>query len=486
MSLGDDAIAIWKAGLASVDSVRAVERRVVATERGLNIAGHEIGRASTRRIEVVGAGKAGAGMASGLEHALLRHWPAERLSGWINVPADCVRPLSRIHLHPARPAGINEPTLDAVAGTREILRRVQSLTSDDICIVLLSGGASALLCDPIEGITLDDKLAVTRLLASAGASIQELNCVRSQLSRVKAGGLARACNAGLMIVLIISDVIGDPLDVIGSGPTVISRFTPAHAIDVLRRFSLLDQVPPNVIGMLDSQFTMQSIVPLCGPTVPGGIPSANNQNSPASLDSPLTMQSIVPHCTNHIIASNSIAIAAAAEHARRLGYDVQSLGSDNAGDAAEHGRHLFAQLTHLRDSRPRQRVCLLSGGEPTVALTSPGSLRAGDAETMGRGGRNQELVLAAIAHAPDPLAWRGLTLLSGGTDGEDGPTDAAGAIADASVVSETSRRQIDATSFLERHDSWAFFSHIGGHLKTGPTHTNVMDLRVGIAEGFEG
>ena len=152
------------------------------------------------------------------------------------MPADCVRPLQRIHLHAARPAGVNEPTPEGVAGSMEILRLVESLGPDDLCLCLISGGGSALMPAPVEGVTLADKLALTRHLSAAGANIEQLNTVRKQLSRIKGGGLLRACRAGRLVSLIISDVLGDPLDVIASGPTVPDTSTPQAALEVLERF----------------------------------------------------------------------------------------------------------------------------------------------------------------------------------------------------------------------------------------------------------
>ena len=233
---------------------------------------------SIRRIVVVGAGKAGAGMAQAVEDVFGPELMAEKqLSGWVNVPADCVstggkkgtvpicakpgtdrrlvsgrsgghraklgRGLSpfcptaqRIHLHAARPAGVNEPAAEGVAGAEEILRLVESLGPEDLCLCLISGGGSALMPAPVEGITLADKLAVTRHLSAAGANIEQLNTVRKQLSRIKGGGLLRACRAGRLVSLVISDVLGDPLDVIASGPTVPDSSTPQAALEVLDRF----------------------------------------------------------------------------------------------------------------------------------------------------------------------------------------------------------------------------------------------------------
>ena len=467
MSLRDDAIAIWTAGVAAVDSSLAVERQIVSTSNELQIAGVQISLLPASRIEIVGAGKAGAGMASGVEAALLSAKVGDRISGWVNVPADCVRKLKHIHLHAARPAGINEPTQAAVDGTAEILRRVQSLAESDVCIMLLSGGASALLCSPITGITLHDKLLVTRALAGAGAPIHELNLVRTQLSQVKGGRLAAACRAGTLITLIISDVIGDPLDVIGSGPTTSAKSRATDAIGVLRSRNLLDKIPPTVIAYLEQQ--------------------AEREESAAHTSQHPRPRTLV----NRIVASNSIATNAARAKAMALGYEVESLGSANAGEASEEGRQLMHRLLakqfqsrtklHQSEITEPHRICILSGGEPTVNLSvGSDSAKATASDSPARGGRNQELVLAAIAEYKDPADWKNTVLLSAGTDGEDGPTDAAGAIADEQLVHRITQRELDLSQYLARHDSYHFFDAVDGLLRTGPTHTNVMDLRVGL------
>jgi glycerate-2-kinase len=457
MSLRQDAEAIWRAGVAAVDSASAVRRQISYHDTQLRIADVNLELSNIGRIEVVGAGKAGAGMVAGLESALLEHVPAEKISGWVNVPADCVRPQNRIHLHAARPAGINEPTADAVEGTREILRRISALTTKDVCIVLLSGGASALLCSPIPQITLADKLTVTRLLSSSGAPIQELNLVRTQLSQVKGGQLAAACRSGVLIALIISDVIGDPLEVIGSGPTVSSIANAQAALNLLQRRQLTERIPESVLTALTSR---------------------QSPNAAPAFESAVH---------NFLVASNAIALNAAAAKARELGYNVETLGSNNAGDAGTEGRSMMQRLLAAR-SRPTPDaslpVCILSGGEPTVQLSSS-SITHQDPENTtspAKGGRNQELVLAAISESPEPSQWHNLALLSGGTDGEDGPTDAAGAFADQAIVTTMNNLRIDPNSYLHRHDSYHFFQAVQGLFRTGPTHTNVMDLRVGLAE----
>ena len=462
MSLREHAEAIWRAGVAAVDSSATVRRHISCDGTTLCIANVELALSKIGRIEIIGAGKAGAGMAAGAESALLEHLPASQISGWVNVPADCVRPLQRIQLHAARPAGINEPTSEGVDGTNEILRRISNLQQNDVCLVLLSGGASALLCSPVSQISLADKLAVTRALSSSGAPIQELNLVRTQLSQVKGGRLAAACTAGTLIALIISDVIGDPLEVIGSGPTTPAPSRADQAIEILNRRQLLQTIPRSVLSLLESR--------------------REAKVEPASTTA----------ARNVIVASTRIAMEAAAARARELGYHVESLGSENAGVAAVEGRELLQRLMAARAARNNEQrkeghsklpLCILSGGEPTVDLrntTAMVSPARTNPYVSAKGGRNQELVLAAINQHPHLDTWRGIALLSGGTDGEDGPTDAAGAVADEELVRRMAVQKTDHSASLAAHDSYHFFEALGGLLKTGPTHTNVMDLRVGL------
>lgn len=455
MSLRDDALRIWRAGVDSVNSSHAVTRAVHVQDNWLTIEGHTFKLSDVDRVEVVGAGKAGAGMAAGFEQALRDTPWLDRLSGWVNVPSDCVRPLRKIHLHPGRPPGINEPTREVIAGTNEILRRVESLGSRDLCIVLLSGGASALLCSPVEGITLEEKLKLTRLLSSSGAPIQELNLVRTQLSRVKGGRLAQRCS-GQMMTLVISDVIGDPLDVIGSGPTFPANARPKDAMEVLQRRSLIDRTPDSVLTILKTMTERES----------------HASEFAASPSRP------VPHV---IVASNRIAIQSAIEEAARLGYDVVEVLHDVKGDAAIQGRSVFGRLKQLGDEQlssaagGSRRLCVIGGGETTVNVTSTSG-------PAGKGGRNQEFVLAALAAEPSPDSWKNIALVSGGTDGEDGPTDAAGAFCDEVIAASATSRSPSATESLERHDSWTFWNQLNALIRTGPTHTNVMDVFVGVVE----
>jgi glycerate 2-kinase len=422
----------------------------------LQIADEIMSLSSIRRIVVVGAGKAGAGMAAGLEAALGPEVLAsQHVTGWINVPADCVRTLSRITLHAARPAGVNEPTADGVAGCEQILALVSQLTPDDLCICLLSGGGSALLPAPARGITLQDKLAVTRHLSGAGANIQQLNTVRKHLSRIKGGRLARACRAGQLVALIISDVLGDPLDVIASGPTVPDATTAEDALQVLEQFhARAAGISPAVFAAL--------------------------QAARAARDATLP----APACRviNCVIGNNAVAVDAAGAEAERRGYSHAMVAARQLeGDAETIGRHLAAMARHMRNTAGPD--CLISGGEPTVTLAPAGQ--------RGLGGRNQQLVLAALQDflvarsASDqrtdaPLA--GALILSGGTDGEDGPTDAAGALVDGPLADAVVARGLDVSDYLRRNDAYHLLASLGALIKTGPTHTNVCDVRVVLVD----
>lgn len=462
MGLRDDALRIWKAGVAAVDSARLVREHIACDQNVLTVCGRQFALNELRHLEVVGCGKAGAGMASGLEQALAAVPEHLSISGWLNVPADCVRPLQRIHLCAARPAGVNEPTAEGVVGTAEILRRVSALQPQDLCLVLLSGGGSALLCQPVPEISLAEKLAVTRALASDGAPIRELNCVRTQLSLVKGGRLAAACRAGTLMALIISDVVGDPLEVIASGPTVDCQSTADDALQILSQRGLLDgRIPPRVIDYLKSRTNVGEAVSRQG-NAECRVPSC--------------------HVINRVIGNNQTAMDAAAAEAERLGYQVMSLGSANQSAAADEGRDLYRRLRELRRPGTGQRsgprgvpgVCLLSGGEPVVQLKP--------ARVPRRGGRNQELVLAAVSAFPHVRDWQGIVLLSGGTDGEDGPTDAAGAVADEDLLRRLEELPLRPDDYLAINNSYPFFEQLGGLIRTGPTHTNVMDLRVGLTD----
>jgi hydroxypyruvate reductase/glycerate 2-kinase len=433
--LRDHALAIWT---AAVDAVRP-EPLVADAVRRLP-ADWRAALDAAPRVLVVGCGKAGAAMAAGLEHALADRLPA--LVGLVNVPEGSTRPLRRVRLHPARPAGSNYPTAAGAEGAEEMLRLLAGAGPDDVALCLLSGGGSALLPAPADGITLDDKQAVTKLLHRCGATIGEMNAVRKHLSRVKGGRLAEAFGGRLLVGLVISDVVGDPLDVIASGPTTPDPTTFADALAVLDRYSLLGAVPPAVRGLLERGAA--GLIPETPKRLPDGV-------------------------HNVVVGNNATALAAASAKAESLGYRVLNLGPFVEGESREVAVALAGVVRAVRalGVPTPPPVCLLVGGETTVAL----------GDRPGQGGRNQEFVLAAAARL-GAEGMGGACVLSGGTDGEDGPTDAAGAVATADTLRVAAELGLDPRPFLDGHDSYRFFDRTGGLIRTGLTDTNVTDVRV--------
>ena len=421
----EHALAIWT---AAVDAVRPepLVRCAVEAESWLREA---------PRVIVVGAGKAGPGMAAGLEAALADR--LDRVEGLVNVPEGMTAPLKRVRLHPARPQGVNEPTAAGVAGAEEMLRLLASAGPDDVAVCLLSGGGSALLPAPVEGVSLADKLTVTKLLHKSGATIDEMNCVRKHLSRVKGGRLAEAFRGKRLISFIVSDVVGDPLDVIASGPTAPDPTTFAHARAVLSRYELINAVPGAVKKYLEA---------------------GRNRMVPE------TPKELPANVENRIIGSNRVALDVANRKAEELGYRVLDLGPFVEGETRQVAVAVAGIVRSIKsDAVPiAPPACILLGGETTVTL----------GDNPGKGGRNQEFVLALAAKLDAANGLEGVTVLSGGTDGEDGPTDAAGAVADTLTHLDI------AAQYLQRHDAYNFFAHAGGLIRSGLTGTNVMDVRL--------
>ncbi len=394
------------------------------------------------RIWVLGAGKAGAAMAEAVERVLADQ--LDRIAGVVNVPADAVPsptlPARKIRLNAARPAATNFPTVEGAAGAEEMLRLARNAGPNDIALCLLSGGGSALLPTPAEGISLADKLAVTKLLHQCGATINEMNAVRKHLSAIKGGRLAQSFAGKAIYSLIISDVIGDPLDVIASGPTASDPSTYGDAVAILDHFQLRAQAPASVLTHLEKGAA-------------GKI-----------TETPKTMPANVH---NLIIGNNAMALAAAQTQAEALGYRVCNLGSFIEGET-RHVAMMHAGIVRsiIENGAPMTPpMCLLSGGETTVTLSA----------NPGKGGRNQEFVLAALMKLG---VTPNVVVLSGGTDGEDGPTDAAGASADRLTLEKAASLGLNGADFLRRNDAYHFFQATGDLFITGLTQTNVMDVRV--------
>lgn len=468
-SLTTDALEIWRAGVEAVKPENLFRSKVDWEADVLRLGGLEIDLTGVRRLVVVGAGKAAATMLVALQQHVLervqRRFPQLEICGWLNCPADTLdlvdrETLAGIHLHPARPAGLNAPTEQAVEGTQEILNLVSECGPDDLVINLLSGGGSALLVAPAVGVRLKDKQAVARLVSAAGGDIEQLNCVRSVLSQVKAGGLARHCRAGRLLTLVISDVLGDPLSAIASGPTWLQKPpSPPAALDVLRQLEL------------DAHPDLTAIVAHLRQASSAGPPSYANPSAETTDSNPSRSNPRVEHL---ILGNNADAVDAAGVRAVELGYRyVMQAGTGTEGDVFQVADRMAGGIRQMWQTRGID--CWITGGEPTVRLpeTDPG-----------KGGRNQQLAVAVLQRLVS-LGWPGSiaresVFVSGGTDGEDGPTDAAGGYVDRHVFQQILRLGLDYAAALQRADTYPLLKAAGGLLHTGPTGTNVCDLRVAL------
>jgi len=438
-----DAESIWEAGKSAVDPGRLIRAALSVEGDTLSIGPNAFDLKTIGRIAVVGAGKAGRAMAEAVEDVLGPDLlEAKNVTGSVNVLEEDAGVLSAITLHGSRPRAMPIPTKEGQAGTEKMLEILKSLNESDLAICLLSGGGSAMMPAPVPAVSLAAKQEVTKLLSEAGATITELNTVRKHLSQVKGGRLAEQCSAGKLVSLIISDVVGDRLDTIASGPTAADDTTFEEALRILENPAIRDRVPKEILDYI-------------GRGTRGDV-----KDTPRSLPG-----SIV----NLVIGSNAIALTASEARARELGYEVLNLGSRIEGESGEVAVVLAALALSIKhEGRPvRPPVCVLAGGETTVSNVAPG----------GKGGRNQELVLAALDHLSE---WEmdGILIWSAGTDGEDGPTDAAGAFADGEVLDAARTRGLAPRRFLEESRSYDFFKEAGGHVITGATGTNVMDVCV--------
>ncbi len=385
------------------------------------------------RVVVVGAGKACAAMAAAVEEVL-----GDRIRDGVVVVKDgYALPLRRIRV---TQAGHPVPDARGAEGTSAILGLLTETRPEDLVIVLISGGGSALLPAPVAGIDLIEKQAMTRALLACGATIEEINAVRKHCSRIKGGQLARALFPARSLTLILSDVIGDPLDAIASGPTVPDTTTYGEALEVLRRYRVEDRIPVSILRHLERGAR-------------GEIPETPKAGDPCFATA--------HHC---IVGNNFQSLLAARDRAARLGFQALLLTTALKGESREVAKVLAALLLEMRRSgHPLSPpACLLLGGETTVTVRG-----------KGKGGRSQELVLAgaiAIAGGRDLVIW------SAGTDGTDGPTDAAGAVADGDTWARAKEVGLDPLRALEENDAYHFFEGLGDLIKTGPTLTNVMDV----------
>jgi hydroxypyruvate reductase len=437
--LRQDAEVIFRAGLNAVDSKNAVVKFLSRKDCLLTVDNSSYDLLDYENVYVIGAGKASAAMAQAVEEIL-----GERIkAGVINVKYGHALPLDIITLNEA---GHPVPDEAGLKGTQEIVQLLEKSGENDLVLCLISGGGSALLPYPAEGITLDEKRQLTQILLDIGATIHEMNVLRKHVSRVKGGRLARFAYPATLVTLILSDVVGDDLDSIASGPTVPDRSTYADCLRILQKYSVQDKVPGAVLDYIKRGSK-------------GIVAETPKVNDPAFVKT----QSV-------IVASNSLALQAAKHKADELGYNSLILSSSIEGEAKDVALdHVAITKEILRTDQPVARpACVISGGETTVTIRG-----------KGKGGRNQEFVLAT-AIAIDGLEK--VVVLSGGTDGTDGPTDAAGAIADGTTISRAKNQGLNAQEYLRNNDSYSFFDPMGDLFKTGPTFTNVMDLRLVLVD----
>jgi hydroxypyruvate reductase len=429
----EHAMQIFQAGLQAVDPVEAIVKHVALTGHLLQIGNNRFDLRDYDRILVVGAGKAVAPMAKAVEDLL-----GDRITDGVIVVKDAHGlPLEKIKV---REASHPVPDQRCVKGTEQILSLVEKAGERDLVVCLISGGGSALLIAPVKEVTLEDKQNATRLLLACGATIHEFNTVRKHLSRAKGGRLAQIAHPAAVTSLILSDVVGDDLDVIASGPTVPDSSTFDDAQKILSGYGIWDQLAPSVRNHIEKGMA-------------GKI-----------ADTPKAGDAVFQRCSQVLVGTNLQALKAAGKKAEHLGYHALILSSKVEGEAREVAKFYTAIAREiLASGHPlNPPACVLAGGETTVTL-----------EGNGRGGRNQEFALAS-AIAVEGLD--GVVVLSGGTDGTDGPTDAAGAIADGTTVARARKKHLDPRDFLQRNDSYAFFQQLQDLVITGPTRTNVMDL----------
>ena len=427
------AIDIFLTGVESVKPGNLINRYVSLNGNILHIEKIRFDLSTIKNIYVVGAGKASAAMAQAIEPIL-----GHRISaGHIVTKYDHAVPLEFIEI---TEAGHPVPDEKGINGTAQVLSIVKKAEKDDLVICLISGGGSALLADVPEGCTLQDLKTLSSVLLRTGANINEMNCIRKHLSKVKGGQLAKAASPARVVSLILSDVIGDPLDVIASGPTAPDPTTFADAISMIRNYHIERDIPEQILKVLQD---------------------GADKKLPETLKDTDT---ILRQTSNLIIGTNLLALQTAKEKAESLGYESRIITNRLDGDVGDVANYIVNVTRHSKVEASNKKICLLFAGEPTVKI-----------QGTGLGGRNQHLALLVAGLLAD---LPGITFLSGGTDGSDGPTDATGAVVDSFTSQHASNLCLDMDQYFNNCDSYHFFRQEGGLIVTGPTQTNVMDLMV--------
>ncbi len=444
MSQRDNALQIFRAAVAAVDPYRSV-LRVLGRESDALVVQQGSGEVrldleKIDRLHVVGCGKAGAPMARAVEELV-----GDRISMGLVVVKYGHTLSDEASVASIRIAEAGHPEPDAAGMHRaeEILGILQGASERDLVLALISGGGSALCPLPVPPITLAEKTELTRQLLASGADIHEINVVRKHVSLIKGGGAARFARPARVLVLLVSDVIGDRLDSIASGPFAPDASTFGEALEIVERHGLATEIPVSIQVHLWDGFA-------------GKMP-----------ETPKPGDSVFERVTHCICASNAQALDGAREAAGSMGYYVEAIERPIDGDVSAAAESFCSRLEEIAGQRRERPVCLIGGGETTVRL----------GQSPGRGGRNQQFALAC---AFEIQGKEELTVLSCGTDGTDGPTDAAGAVVDGSTIDRCRSLGLDSRKALETRDAYPLFEQSGDLVKTGPTHSNVMDLMLGI------
>ena len=435
MTLREIALDLFMTAVRAADPYEKVRESVRFDNNNIEIAGKVYPRSEYHRVIVVGAGKASARMGEALESVL-----GDIIEdGWINTKDGHAVPLRNIRVHEA---GHPVPDQRGANGAGEIICLLNSADEHTLAICLLSGGGSALLPAPTEGLTLDTKQIVTRLLLSAGADIHEMNAVRKHMSALKGGKMTRIAAPGRIHALILSDVIGDRLDTIASGPTVADETTFSECLEIFNNYNMTNKLPVEAVNHF-----RRGAAGEMSETVKPGDPCLGN-------------------VTNTIIGSNRIAVDAARKCAIEYGYNTMVLTTKLDGEARYAGTMLASVASEIRRTGDplKPPACIIAGGETTVTIRG-----------NGLGGRNQEMALAAAERIE---GMEDVVFLSGGTDGTDGPTDAAGGLVDGKTASNGRTMGLNMETYLAANDSYHYLDKVDGLIQTGPTGTNVMDIQI--------
>jgi glycerate 2-kinase len=424
---------IFLAGLEGVKPENLIKQFVSIEQHNLQIENFQFDLSTIANIYIVGVGKASAAMAQTIESIL-----GSRITeGHIITKYEHSVPLQFIGI---TEAGHPVPDENGIKGTEIIMSIAKKAEKNDLLICLISGGGSALLTDIPEGCSLDDLKKLNNILLKSGAAIFEMNCIRKHVSKVKGGLLAKTAYPSRVLSLILSDVIGDPIDVIASGPTVHDPSTYADAISIINKYNIKNEIPIQIYQLLED--------------------GVNNKRQETLKESDEALELT----SNLIIGTNKLALKIAKQKAALFGYETKIITDKLEGNIMDVAKYIMDSIKNTKKENIHEKTCLLFAGETTIKV-----------EGEGLGGRNQHLALLISKLLKDEP---GITFLSAGTDGTDGPTDAAGAVVDSFTSQTASNLQLNMNQYIYNCDSYHFFQEVGGLVKTGPTQTNVMDLMV--------